>query len=205
MEYHINDWLGRWQNFESYLTSTEPALVQAWQEAEKAVAAMKMPMFRDGAKAFWQKACVTTSPENPCPLGGWNITPAEGEKLCIEWTAVSRKPLGKAVYHLEKILPKGLEGKENLLFVAEDVPQDWPFRCLLAMEPMPPRTARKSGGLLSHLHFQYASSPEKLFDPENGTLRAPMWYATMCDGDGSLLEQCNIVRALHRLPVQKEL
>ncbi|MCO7108321.1 hypothetical protein NIA69_02950, partial [Gemmiger formicilis] len=27
----------------------------------------------------------------------------------------------------------------------------------------------------------------------------------MCDGDGTLLEQCNIVRALHRLPVWEEL
>lgn len=73
------------------------------------------------------------------------------------------------------------------------------IRCLLAMEPMPPRTARKTGGLLSHLHFQYASSPE------NGKLCNPMWYATMCDGDGTLLEQCNIVRALHHLPVWKAL
>lgn len=166
---------------------------------------MKMPMFREGAKAFWQKACVTTSPENPSPLGGWNITPAEEDKLCIEWTDASGAPLGKAVYHPETVLPKGLEGKENLLFVAEDVPQSWPFRCLLAMEPMPPRTARQNGGLLSHLHFQYASSPEKLFDPERGTLRDPMWYATMCDGDGSLPEQCNIVLALHHLPVRNEL
>lgn len=201
MEYHMNDWLGQWQNFEQYLTSTEPALLRAWQNAEEAVTSMKMPMFRNGAKAFWQKACVTTSPENPHTLGGWNITAAEADKLCIEWTDANGNGLGKAVYHLETLLQKGLEGKENLLFVAEDVPGNWPFRCLLAMEPMPPRTARKSGGLLSHLHFQYASSPDKLFDPESGTLRSPMWYATMCDGNGTLLEQCNIVLALHRLPV----
>ena len=32
-------------------------------------------------------------------------------------------------------------------------------------------------------------------------LRNPMWYATMCEDAGTVLEQCNIVRALHRLPV----
>jgi hypothetical protein len=29
--------------------------------------------------------------------------------------------------------------------------------------------------------------------------------ATVCDGDGTLLEKCNIVRALHRLPLWAEL
>ena len=102
-------------------------------------------------------------------------------------------------------MPRGLEGKENALFVAENVPADWPFRCLLAMEPMPPRTARQEGGLLSHLHFQYASGVEHLLDPATNTLRTSMWYATMCDADGTLLEQCNIVRAFHRLPLWKAL
>lgn len=126
-------------------------------------------------------------------------------KLCIAWTDADGNTLGRAVYHLDHVLERGLEGKENALFVAEDVPADWPFRCLLAMEPMPPRAARLQGGLLSHLHFQYASGPEHLFDPDTHALRSPLWYATMCDGDGTLLEQCNIVRALHRLPVWEEL
>ena len=39
MEFHPNDWLGRWQNFESYITSTDPYLQLAWQEAEAAAAA----------------------------------------------------------------------------------------------------------------------------------------------------------------------
>ena len=39
MEFHPNDWLGRWQNFESYITSTDPYLKLAWQEAEAAAAA----------------------------------------------------------------------------------------------------------------------------------------------------------------------
>lgn len=40
MEFHPNDWLGRWQNFESYITSTDPYLQLAWQEAEAAAAAL---------------------------------------------------------------------------------------------------------------------------------------------------------------------
>ena len=177
MEYHANDWLGRWQNFEAYLTSSDPYLTRAWQDAETAAAAM--PMFCGGVKVFWQRACVTTSPENPHTLGGWNITLAVGEKLCIEWLDEDGASLGKAVYHLESMLEKGLEGKENALFVAEDMPENWPFRCLLAMEPMPPRTARQIGGLLSHLHFQYASQRNLLVDPETQKLHNPMWYATV--------------------------
>ena len=34
MEYHANGWLGRWQNFEAYLTSSDPYLTRAWQDAE---------------------------------------------------------------------------------------------------------------------------------------------------------------------------
>ena len=124
-----------------------------------------------------------------------------GRKLCIEWLDEDGASLGKAVYHLESVLEKGLEGKQNALFVAEDMPENWPFRCLLAMEPMPPRTARQTGGLLSHLHFQYASQRNLLVDTETQKLHNPMWYATVCDGDGALLEKCNIVRALHHLPV----
>ena len=54
MEYHANDWLGRWQNFEAYLTSSDPYLTRAWQDAETAAAAM--PMFCGGVKVFWQRA-----------------------------------------------------------------------------------------------------------------------------------------------------
>ena len=119
MEFHPNDWLGRWQNFESYITSTDPYLQLAWQEAEAAAAAL--PMFKSGAKQFWQTACVTTSIGNPHTLGGWTITPADGGKLCIAWTDADGNTLGRAVYHLDHVLEHGLEGKENALFVAEDV------------------------------------------------------------------------------------
>lgn len=68
---------------------------------------------------------------------------------------------------------------------------------------MPDRTAKDNGGLLSHLHFQYASTPDALL--KDGTLCKPMWYATMGDADGDLLAQCNIVRALHRIPKWEKL
>ena len=110
MEFHPNDWLGRWQNFESYITSTDPYLQLAWQEAEAAAAAL--PMFKSGAKQFWQTACVTTSIGNPHTLGGWTITPADGGKLCIAWTDADGNTLGRAVYHLDHVLEHGLEGKE---------------------------------------------------------------------------------------------
>lgn len=112
MEYHANDWLGRWQNFEAYLTSSDPYLTRAWQDAETAAAAM--PMFCGGVKVFWQKACVTTSPENPHTLGGWNITLAVGEKLCIEWLDEDGASLGKAVYHLESVLEKVWKARKTL-------------------------------------------------------------------------------------------
>ena len=78
------------------------------------------------------------------------------------------------------------------------------FRCLLAMPPLPERTARAHGGLLSHLHFQYAAGWTALVGTD-GKLSHPMWYPTMCDGAGTLLEQCNIVRAMHHLTCWTEL
>ena len=85
----------------------------AWQEAEDAAAAL--PMFKSGAKQFWQMACVTTSIGNPHTLGGWTITPADGGKLCIAWTDADGNTLGRAIYHLDHVLERGLEGKENAL------------------------------------------------------------------------------------------
>ena len=39
MEFHQTDWLGRWNNFESYLTSTDPHMQAAWRDAEGVAAA----------------------------------------------------------------------------------------------------------------------------------------------------------------------
>ena len=195
MEFDRKEWLGRWTNFEEYIYSDEPAMQKCWEDAE--AAAKMLPMFRNGAKAFWQMACDTVSAENPIRLGGWQIEP-EGEGMQIEWLGVNGEALGKQTYVLSAIVPKGLEAKENFLFEAKDAPENWPFRYLLAMAPMPPRSALAEGGLLSHLHFQYAGKLEDLLC--DGKLVRPMWYATMCAGEGTLLDRCNIVRALHRLP-----
>ena len=197
MEYNKNEWLGQWANFESYIYSEEPAMKQCWAEAEEIAKAM--PMFKNGAKAFWQIACNTINKENPVRLGGWSIAPTV-EGMSIEWLGEDGQSLGKQDYILSTIIPKGLEAKENFLFEATNAPENWPFRYLLAMAPMPERSAKNSGGLLSHLHFQYASNLEMLL--KDGVLCMPMWYATMCDGEGTLLERCNIIRALHRIPTK---
>lgn len=200
MNFDKKEWLGSWTNFENYIYSEEAAMKQCWMEAEEI--AKVMPMFKNGAKAFWQMACNTVNVENPVRLGGWNIE-ATDTGMAIEWFDESGQSLGKLDYALSAIVSKGLEAKENFLFEAATAPANWPFRYLLAMAPMPERAAKNNGGLLSHLHFQYASSLEKLL--KEGVLCNPMWYATMCDGDGNLLQQCNIVRALHHMPLWEEL
>ena len=200
MEFNKNEWLGQWVNFESYIYSEEAVMKQCWAEAEEI--AQSMPMFKSGAKAFWQIACDTLNEENPVRLGGWNIG-ATDKGMSIEWLSEDGQSLGKHNYVLSTIIPKGLEAKENFLFEAVDAPEDWPFRYLLAMAPMPDRNAKNNGGLLSHLHFQYANRIENLL--RDGTLCKPMWYATMCDGEGTLLERCNIIRALHHMPTWSEL
>ena len=200
MEFKQKDWLGKWTNFENFIYSEEAAIKQCWQEAEGL--ANMMPMFKDGVKAFWEKGCDTVSEENNIRIGGWNI---EESKHCmkIEWLDVNGELLGKYDYKLCMIVPKGLEANENFLFEAVDAPEGCPFTYVLAMEPMPSREAKLNGGLLSHLHFQYASKIELLLQEDK--LSKPMWYPTMCDGESTLLERCNIVRALHRLPVWEKL
>lgn len=194
MEFKQNEWNGRWVNFESYIYSNEPNMKKCWEEAEEVASAM--PMFRNGVKKFWETACNTINSENPIRLGGWNVTAAENG-MTIEWLDENGAVIGKYHYTIARVVEKGLEAKPNFLFYADEAPESCPFRYMLAMEPMPERTSRSSGGLLSHMHFQYASSSDLLV--KDGQLCNPMWYATMCDGKGSLLEQCNIVRSMHRL------
>ena len=94
---------------------------------------------------------------------------------------------------------KGLEGKPCYVFHATDAPAGCPFSVLVAMDPMPERAALASGGLLSHLHFQYASDDGMLLRADS-TLRKRMWYPTMCAAEDTLRDQCDIVRTLHKLP-----
>ncbi len=174
--------------------------MQCWSEAEEV--AKNMPMFKNGAKAFWQMACNTINEENTVRLGGWN-NEKTNDGMSIEWLGDKGQSLGKQNYILSTIIPKGLEAKENFLFEATDAPEGWAFRYLLVMPPMPARDAKNHGGLLSHLHFQYASNLEMLLKYD--ALCKPMLYATMCDVEGTLSERCNVIRALHRLPIWTKL
>ena len=132
-------------------------------------------------------------------LGGWQIEAANAQDLRITWLDAAGQPLDSAVYHFTGALEKGLEGKVCAKFETAGALQHPQFRCLLAMPPMPERTARAHGGLLSHLHFQYAAGWTALVGTD-GKLSHPM-----CDGAGTLLEQCNIVRAMHHLTCWTEL
>ncbi len=193
----LQKWVGSWENFELYFDDRNEQLCATWQAAEEAVAAMPQlaAMFADGAMNFWRKACFTVTDENPTQLGGWEVS-AQADALRIEWKAADGSSLDTLEYHLTDTIEKGLEGAPTYIFEAA---QASPFACLLLMAPMPSREARLSGGMLSHLHFQFASSQESLVDGIK--LKRPYWYATMCDADGSMLERCNVVRGLHRMPL----
>lgn len=204
MEFVVKEWLGVWDNFEGYIDSKDSYMQMVWDEvviACESNPALKK-MFPHGAKKFWEQACNTITEENLVRLGGWSIEEKD-QGLQIAWLDESGKEIGCYEYELDQIVEKGLEGKQNLLFIAKNAPETCAFRYLLAMEPMPERFARENGGLLSHLHFQYASRLDMLIQEDK--LCRPFWYATMCAGDSSILEKCNIVRALHRMPVWEQL
>ncbi|MBQ4524159.1 MAG: hypothetical protein IJA10_14595 [Lachnospiraceae bacterium] len=200
MEFCKEDWIGVWDNFESYLYSEEEMLVHTWEQVEEACKAVPalQAMFQGGAKDFWKRACRTQTEENPVMLGKIKVEGTE-EGICILFLNSQEEIVGKCSYILLEKLEKGLEGKENLLFFAENVEEECPFRYLLAMNPMPNPATRKKDEVLSHFHFQFASRKEKLIT--DGKLLQPGWYATMCEGESSEVEKCNVVRALHRMPV----
>jgi hypothetical protein len=52
---------------------------------------------------------------------------------------------------------------------------------------------------LAHTHFQFASSEEKLIKKDK--LIRQFWYATMDEGNSTMQEKCNLIRALHKLPL----
>lgn len=211
------DWFGEWVSFERFIDSEEPAMIRAWQQAEEASASS--PMAARGLRAFWSVACATVSPQHGMPVAGWTVSacPKHAEDgFTVEWFAASGTSLGRHDYRCVDVLARGLEGRPTLVFHADtpdathtpgdstgsadaDATAD-PFAWLIAIPPMPSRSERLDGGLLSHLHFQYAAERDTLIDAATGTLRRNRWYPTMCDASGSLLDRCNIVRALHRLP-----
>lgn len=184
----MNKWIGQWESFENYIYSDNEHILKCWDNAEQLKSVM--PMFKDGVKTFWQKACFTTTKDNRIQVDSWNVD----ENLNIEWILKDGSSYTYA-YRLDKAIEKGLENKESYLFVADT--KGTPFTYLLMMEPM------ESDGLLSHLHFQYGKEEDEIV--QNDTLVHPMWYATMVDKKGSLLDKCNLLNALHHLPKMKEL
>ncbi len=205
MDFDRKEWLGNWENFELYFTDKSPAMVMTWEDAEKAVKENKNGListilFRHGAKRFWQDACYTVNKENPDMLGGWIIEACGEKNITLEWLDVNGKSLGRYEYELDMVVEKGLEGKPNFLLKAKDAPEGCPFTYMLSMPPMPEHEEKNRGGLISHLHFQYASKKDELIK-SNGKLKYPHWYATMCDRDATLLQRCNIVMAMHKIPV----
>lgn len=199
MNTKLNKWEGQWDNFEFYIHSKDPHLMKSWQEAE--AVASTMPMFSSGVKNFWGKACSTVTDENPAVIGGWNIRTVNENELSIEWYKEDGSVLFSSYYSVDSIIEKGLENKRNLVLVSNDS-ESSPFHYVLIMEPMP---ATKENGLIPHFHFQYGSHKENLIAPDTGRLVSPMWYATMCAGNVSVLDRCNIIRALHRLPLWNSL
>ncbi len=190
-----NKWNGEWINFESFIDDQNKYMKKSWDEAEKSCT--KMPMFSHGVKAFWKEACKSTNDENQDEIQKWVIRKKD-ENLEIEWLLSDKTFID--TYHLHEIIDKGLENKENYLFIGEKAS---PFKYLLVMAPMPTKEEYQEGGLLPHFHYQYASALKNIYD---GSLKNKTWYPTMVYIENiSLLDKCNIVRALHRLPLWDEI
>ncbi len=191
----INKWCGEWINFEEFIDNQNEHMKKSWDEAE--MFCNKMPMFSHGVKAFWKMACNSTNQENTEVIKKW-IIQTSGDNLEIEW--IFENKMFKDIYHYQETITSGLENKENYLFVGE---KESPFKYVLSMEPMPTKEEYQNGGLLPHLHYQYASKLENLYD---GSLKNKNWYPTMVYNENTtLLEQCNIVRALHHLPLWNQI
>lgn len=211
MTFTVTEWAGDWISFERLIDSDDPYLERAWREADAAMRANRsafsimLPFFGFSIRRFWRWACRTRSRDNRVPIAGWHIEPlvfGDQDGFALSWLSTDTTVIATFAYHLDHMLAKGLEGKPCYVFRADAAPADSPFRVLVSMDPMPERAALADGGLASHLHFQYASSEDKLLKGtgEQAKLRNRMWYPTMCSAEGDLLAQCNIVRALHKLP-----
>lgn len=208
MDFNVNDWLGDWISFEHLINNHDPNLDRAWKDSTKAMRSKPLfaIMMLGDARRFWAKACKTSGKEWRFRIGGWHIEQpsAVGDDDAVAgfnltWLDEKRTPITTHEYRLDHVHDKGLEGKPCYVFHASDAGASDPFAVLIAMEPMPERSVLRHGGLLSHLHFRYASDEGELIKGtgKQATLRHRMWYPTMCAAEGTLLDQCNIVRALH--------
>lgn len=82
----------------------------------------------------------------------------DNASLAIEWFAEDDTSLDTYEYAIDHVIEHGLEGSPTfVLRTADPAAEDSPFRWLLAINPLPSRKAFAEGGLLSHLHFQYAN------------------------------------------------
>lgn len=216
MDFNVNDWLGDWISFEHLINNHDSNLDRAWKDSTKAMRSKPLfaIMMLGDARRFWAKACKTAGKEWRFRIGGWHIEQpsAVGDDDAVAgfnltWLDEKRTPITTHEYRLDHVHDKGLEGKPCYVFHASDAGASDPFAVLIAMEPMPERSVLRHGGLLSHLHFQYASDEGELIKGtgKQATLRHRMWYPTMCAAEGTLLDQCNIVRALHHLQAWREL
>ncbi|WP_144446304.1 hypothetical protein, partial [Bifidobacterium longum] len=144
-------------------------------------------------------------------IGYWRVNEPAAESgstddaaLAIEWFAEDDTSLDTYEYTIDHVIEHGLEGSPTFVFHTTDpAAEDSPFRWLLAINPLPSRKAFAEGGLLSHLHFQYANDLHTLVATDEATgvetLRNPRWYATMCANEGTVEDRCAIIRALHHL------
>ncbi|MBT1170121.1 hypothetical protein [Bifidobacterium sp. SO4] len=207
--FNLSDWLGDWESFEHYIDSEDSSIRSTWEEAEQAVLADPKiaPMAAHGIRTFWSMACSTTSPENIIHIGYWTVGEPRSEQadVRITWYAEDNTDLDTYEYRIDHVIEHGLEGSPTYVFVTDDPnAEDSPFRWLLAIAPLPSRKAFGEGGLLSHLHFQYANDLGTLVaagetEDAGETLRNPRWYATMCADEGTVEDRCRIIRALHHL------
>ena len=202
MEFDKKPWLGSWDNFEGYIFSEESFLVQCWEEAENTArsGAAKL-LFRKGVKAFWASACNTIVRYSRIRLGGWLVEEC-GEGIRITWFDEHHNELGAWEYELDHMQNPFLEKKPGFVFIAKKAERDCPYACVIAMSPME-EEHHDGADVIPHLHFQFARKEKDLITLKK--VKKKFWYATMCKGNSSLLEKCNIVRALHKLPLWEKL
>lgn len=154
MDFNVNDWLGDWISFEHLINNHDPNLDRAWKDSTKAMRSKPLfaIMMLGDARRFWAKACKTSGKEWRFRIGGWHIEQpsAVGDDdvvagFNLTWLDEKRAPITTHEYRLDHVHDKGLEGKPCYVFHASDAGASDPFAVLIAMEPMPERSALRYG------------------------------------------------------------
>ena len=194
--------VGEWLNFEYFIDSEDENMKKTWQEVEEHVQQGNIPMFKHGARNFWRQVCDTSRRYPGLNMKVCKIH-VDDSAIYFEFINNQGQSLGLYAYEVDSIVEKGLEGKNNYLFVSKEAKDDYPFKYILAMDPLPEKKAAFNGGILRHIHFQFATTKDELIDDTNHLVH-PMEYPTLCEADSTDLERYNIVRALHRLDLKKK-